>query len=202
MIINGIVFFLFILLMAVVIAVIYGVRNRNKPTPAYVSKPKSFTQNQFQEEFGIEKETKVIKEKVDTETSTAKIEKVAAAKFHEEIGEELSPLKRQLNAIQSALNHLESREQENMSLSVGENYQQPNQILQQLQDFSSQAQQQTHQQLQQTIQQTAQMLGNAEHSLQSINTLDQITQQMYQLQQQQEQSQQEQSSQQSINKQS
>jgi hypothetical protein len=54
--------------MAVVIAVIYGVRNRNKSTPTYVSKPKSFTQNQFKEEFGMEKETKVIKEKVNTIT--------------------------------------------------------------------------------------------------------------------------------------
>jgi hypothetical protein len=52
--------------MAVVIAVIYGVRNRNKSTPTYVSKPKFFTQNQFKEEFGMEKETKVIKEKVNT----------------------------------------------------------------------------------------------------------------------------------------
>ena len=56
----------------------------------------------------MEKETKVIKEKVNTETSAAKIERVAAAMVHEEIDEELTPLKSQLNAIQSALNQLES----------------------------------------------------------------------------------------------
>ena len=44
--------------MAVVVAVIYRARNRNKPTPAYVSKPKPFTQNQFKEEFGMGKEQK------------------------------------------------------------------------------------------------------------------------------------------------
>src|SRR4051794_32488920 len=101
-------FSLFILLTADVIAVIYGVRNRNKPASAYVSKPKSFPQNQLKEEFAMEKETKVIKEKVNTEISAAKIEIVAASKVHEEIGEELTPLKSQLSAIQSALNQLET----------------------------------------------------------------------------------------------
>ena len=61
--------------MAVVIAVIYGVRNRNKPTPAYISKPKSFTQNQFQEEFGIEKETKVIKKRLMQKHQRQKLRK-------------------------------------------------------------------------------------------------------------------------------
>src|SRR4051794_9095651 len=191
-------FFLFILFMAIVGAVIYRVRNRHKPAPAYVSKPKSFTQNQFKEEFGMEKETKVIKEKVNTETSAAKIERVAAAKVHEEIAEELTPLKRQLSSIQSALNELETSGQQNTNSSSGQNQQQqqqPNQLLQQMQDFSSQAQQQqqkTFQQLQQTIHQTAQMLGNVEQSLQSINTLNQITQQINQSQQKMQQQQQQQ----------
>ena len=74
----------------------------------------------------MEKETKVIKEKVNTETSAAKIERVAAAKVHEEIGEELSPLKSQLSAIQSALNNLESSGQQNMNSSVGINNNQIN----------------------------------------------------------------------------
>jgi hypothetical protein len=191
--------------MAVVIVGIYGVRNRNKPTPAYVSKPKSFKQNQFKEEFGMEIETKVIKEKVNTETATAKIERVAAAKVHEEIGEELTPLKRQLSNIQSALNELETSGQQNMNSSIGQNQQQPNQLLQQMQDFSSQAQQQqqkTFQQLQQTIHQTAQMLGNVEKSLQSFNMLDQITQQINQSQQTLQQQMQGQSGQQGVNIQS
>ena len=155
----------------------------------------------------------MIKEKVNTETSAAKIERVAAAKVHEEIGEELTPLKRQLSVIQSALNELETSGQQNMNSSIGQNQQQqPNQLLQQMQDFSSQAQQQqqkTFQQLQQTIHQTAQMLGNVEQSLQSINMLNQITQQINQsqqtLQQQQQmqgQSQQGQSGQQGVNNQS
>lgn len=136
-------FFLFILLTAVVVAVIYGVkvRPRNKPVPAYVSKPKAFTQNQFKEEFAMEKETKVIKTKFDTETPSAKIERVAAAKVHEEIGEELAPLKSQLSSIQSTLSQLESGGQQNMNSSLGQNQQQPNELLQQMQDFSSQAQQ-------------------------------------------------------------
>ena len=50
--------------MAIVVAVIYRVRNRHKPAPAYVGKPKAFTKNQFKEELAMEKETKVIKEKV------------------------------------------------------------------------------------------------------------------------------------------
>ena len=171
--------------MAVVIGVIYGVRNRNKPAPAYVGKPKPFTQNQFKEELAMEKETKVIKEKVKSE-KTAKIERVAAAKVEEEIGEELMPLKSQLGAIQTALNQLESSGQQNMNSSLGQSQQQPNQLLQQMQQFSSQAQQQqqkTFQQLQQTIHQTAQMLGNVEQSLQSFNMLNQITQQINQTQQ-------------------
>ena len=69
-----------------------------------LAKLKQSIKNHFKEEFTMEKETKVIKEKVNTETSAAKIERVAAAKVHEEIGEELSPLKSQLSAIQSALN--------------------------------------------------------------------------------------------------
>ena len=179
--------------MAVVVAVIYRIRNRHKTAPANVSKTKAIYKKSFKEEFTMEKETKVIKEKVNTETSAAKIERVAAAKVHEEIGEELSPLKSQLSSIQSALNNLESSGQQNMNSSVGQNQQQPNQLLQQMQDFSSQAQQQQHktfQQLQQTIHQTAQMLGNVEQSLQSINMLNQITQQMNQTQQQFQQQQQ------------
>ena len=58
-------FFLFILLIAVVLGVFYGVRNRNKPVPANVSKPISFKQNQFKEELAMEEEeTKIIKERV------------------------------------------------------------------------------------------------------------------------------------------
>src|SRR4051812_45435054 len=97
----------------------------------------------------MEKETTVIKEKVETEgPSTAKIERVAVAKVHEEIGEELMPLKSQLGAIQTALNQLESSGQQNMNSpqgqgqGQGQGQQQQNQLLQQLNQFSSQAQQQ------------------------------------------------------------
>jgi tRNA U34 5-carboxymethylaminomethyl modifying GTPase MnmE/TrmE len=69
---------------------------------------------------------------------------------------------------------------------IGKNHQQPNQLLQQMQDFTSQAQQQqqkTFQQLQQSVHQKAQMLTNVKQSLQLINMLNQITQQVNQSQQ-------------------
>ena len=65
----------------------------------------------------MEKETKVIKERVKTAENAAKIERVAAAKVEEEIGEELMPLKSQLSAIQTTLNQLESSRQQNMNSS-------------------------------------------------------------------------------------
>src|SRR3954454_8449510 len=147
-------FSLLIFLIAFVAGVIYGVRNRNKPAPAYVGKSKSFIPNQFKEELAMKKETKVITERVKS-AENAKIERVAAAKVEEEIGEELMPLKNQFSTIQTALNELQSSGQQNMNASQGQNQQQSNQLLQQMNQFSSQAQQQqqkTFQQLQQTIQ--------------------------------------------------
>src|SRR3954469_21682512 len=67
----------------------------------------------------MEKETKIIKEKVKS-SKIAEIESIAAAKAHEEIGEELMPLKSQLGAIQTALNQLESSGQQNMSSQQGQ----------------------------------------------------------------------------------
>ena len=62
-----------------------------------------------------------------------KLKRVAAAKVHEEIGDELMPLKSQLGAIQTALNQLESSGQQNMNSPQGQDQsQQPNQLLQQM----------------------------------------------------------------------
>ena len=137
----------------------------------------------------MEKETEVIKEKVKS-AEKGKMEKVAS-KVEVEVGEELTPLTSQLGAIQTVLNQLEQRGQQNMNFSSsGQSQQQPNQLLKQMEQFSSQAQQQQHktfQQLQQTIHQTTQMLSNVEQSLQSINMLNQITQQINQTQQQMQQ---------------
>jgi hypothetical protein len=185
--INGMLSFLIILLIAAGLGVTYGVSRRNKPTPAFVSNSKSFPENRFKEEIAMEKETKIIKERVKS-AETAQIKKVAAAKAEEEIAEELVPLKDQLKEIQSTLSNLgtNGQQQNNMNSSTGQNQQQPNQLLQQMQDFSSQARQQqqkTFQQLQQSVHQTAQMLTNVEQSLQSINMLNQITQQINQSQQ-------------------
>ncbi|WP_158587410.1 hypothetical protein [Neobacillus notoginsengisoli] len=193
--------------MAVVIAVIYGVRNGNKPAmaPADASKPKSFITNQLKEEFAMEKETKVIKEKGNTESSTAKIERVAAAKVHEEIADELAPLRNQLQSIQHSLGQLDSSRQNVGSSSNVQDQQQSNDLLKQMQQFSSQAQQQqqkTFQQLQQSIHQATQTLASVEQSLQSINMLNQISQQIDQSQKQLQQQYQQQSSGQNINNQS
>jgi chromosome segregation ATPase len=192
--------------MAIVIAVIYGVRNSNKPSLASVdaSNPKSFTANQLKEEFEMEKETKVIKEKVNTETSSAKIERVAAAKVHEEIADELAPLRSQLQSIQHSLSQLDTNQQNVGSSSNGQAQLQSNDLLKQMQQFSSQAQQQqqkTFQQLQQSIHQATQTLTSVEQSLQSINMLNQISQQIDQSQQQLQQQYQQQSSSQNPNNQ-
>jgi hypothetical protein len=179
-------FFLFILL-AIAIGVSF-VNNRNKPL-AVITRP--LQKNQFKEEFAMEKETKVIKESVKS-TENDKIEKIAAAKVEAEIGEELTPLKSQLDTIQHALNQVSTGGQQSSMSYSGQNQQQSNQqqsnqLLGQLQQFSSQAQQQqqkTFQQLQQSIHQATQMLSNVEQSLQSVNLLNQISQQINQSQQQ------------------
>lgn len=137
----------------------------------------------IQEGISMVKETEleVIKKNIkSSDAEKAKIEKVAAAKVEEEIGEELLPLKSQLSSIQTALNQLESNSQQ-MNPSIGQNQQQTNELLRQIQQFSSQTQQQqqkTFQQLQQSIHQAAQMLTGVEQSLQSVNMLNQIAQQI------------------------
>jgi DNA repair exonuclease SbcCD ATPase subunit len=176
-----------ILLLAIAIWGIFMRRRNNKPVPA-IEEPKPFLKNQFKEEFAMEeKETKIIKERVKT-AENAKIERVAAAKVEEEIGEELAPLKNQLRTIQDTLSQLNSVNQHQSTMSTGwQNEQQSNDLLSQMQDFSSQAQQQqqkTFQQLQQSVHQAAQILSNVEQSIQSINMLNQITQQINQSQQQ------------------
>ena len=181
-------FFMLILLFTAGVGIIYGVRNKRSPSPAYEVKKNQLTQTQLKEEFALEKETEAIKERVKSSEAA----KIAANKVEEEIGEELTPLKSQLREIQSALNQLESSGQENMNFSMGQNQQQPNDLLKQMEQFSSQAQQQqenTFQQLQKTIHQTTQMLSNVEHSLQSFNMLNQISHQINQSQQQLQQSQ-------------
>lgn len=184
--INGMLIFI-VLLLTIAIWGIFMRRRNNKPVSS-IEETKPFLNNQFKEEFAMEeKETKIIKEKVKT-AENAKIERIAAAKVEEEIGEELSPLKNQLRSIQDTLNQLNSGNQHQSTTSTGvQNEQQSNDLLRQMQDFSSQAQQQqqkTFQQLQQSVHQAAQMLSNVEQSIQSINMLNQITQQINQSQQQ------------------
>jgi|GEM_PF-3777285 len=153
-----------------------------------------------------ETELEVIKKNIKSkDAEKATIERVATAKVEAEIGEELAPLKSQLQTIQNALNQLNSSGQASMT-SVGQNQQQSNELLNQMQQFSSQAQQQqqkTFQQLQQSIHQATQMLSNVEQSLQSVNMLNQIAQQInqsqQQLQNQQQQSQQQNQQQQNQN---
>ncbi|WP_428908106.1 hypothetical protein [Niallia sp. Krafla_26] len=114
----------------------------------------------------------------------AKIERMASEKVEEEIATELAPLKDQLKEIQSTLKNYGTNDLE-MNNQFSEVLQ-PYQLLQQMQNFSYQAQQQqqkTFQQLQQSIQQTAQMLSSVEQSLQSMNMLNQITGQLNQSQQ-------------------
>lgn len=135
-----------------------------------------------------ETELEVIKKNIKSkDAENAKIEKVASAKVEEEIGEELAPLKSQLQTIQNALDKLNVNGQQTSMTSAGQNQQQSNELLSQMQQFSTQAQQQqqkTFQQLQQSIHQAAQMLNNVEQSLQSVNMLNQIAQQINQSQQQ------------------
>ncbi len=185
--------FFIVILVAIAIGAAFVVRKRNKPIPA-IDTPKPFSNNRFKEEFAMEKETKVIKEKV-VNAENAKIERVAAAKVEEEIGEELAPLRSQLHSIQNALSQISSSNQNQQSTmsSGGQNQNQSNDLLKQLEQFSSQAQQQqqkSFQQLQQSIHQAAQTLNNVEQSLQSVNMLNQISQQINQSQQQLQQQQQ------------
>lgn len=199
---NGMLFFI-VLLLAIAIGASIIVRRGAKPITAPaapISKP--ITNNRFKEEFSMEKETKVIKERVHA-AENDKIERVAAAKVEEEIGEELTPLRNQLETIQNALNSLNSGSQQSVisSGSGGQSQQQSSELLRQLQQFSTQAQQQqqkTFQQLQQSIHQTTQMLNSVEQSLQSFNMLNQISQQITQSQQQLQQQQQQQSMQQQM----
>jgi hypothetical protein len=187
--------FFIVLLLAIAIGVIFFMgKKKNNPIPAIVT-PKPFSNNHFKEEFALEeKETKIIKERVKSAENT-KIERIAAAKVDEEIGEELAPLKSQLQSIQNTLNQFNSGSQQSSMSSGGQNQNQSNELLRQMQQFSSQAQQQqqkTFQQLQQSVHQAAQMLSNVEQSIQSVNMLNQITQQINQSQQQLQQQQQQQ----------
>ena len=127
--------------LAIAIGATSFIRKRNKPVPA-IETPKPFSNNRFKEEFAIEKEKKLIKERVKT-AENDKIERVAAAKVEEEIGEELTPLKNQLQVIQNSLNQLSSGNQQSTISSTGQNQQHSNELLKQLQQFSSQAQQQS-----------------------------------------------------------
>jgi hypothetical protein len=175
-------FFLLILL-----AIAIGVSLVNKRSKSLAIETKTpLIKKQYMEEFGMEKETKVIKESVKS-TEKDKIERIAAAKVEAEIGEELTPLKNQLETIQQALNQVGTNSQQSSMSFSAQNQQQSNQLLDQLQQFSSQAEQQqqkTFQQLQQSIHQATQMLSNVEQSLQSVNLLNQISQQINQSQQQ------------------
>jgi hypothetical protein len=192
--------FFIVLLSAIAIGVIFFMgKKKNDPIPAIV-RSKPLSSNHFKEEFAMEeKETKIIKERVKT-AENAKIERIAAAKVDEEIGEELAPLKSQLQSIQNTLNQFNSGNQQSTMSSGGQNQNQnqSNELLSQMQQFSSQAQQQqqkTFQQLQQSVHQAAQMLNNVEQSIQSVNMLNQITQQINQSQQQLQQQQQQQQNQ-------
>jgi hypothetical protein len=193
--INGMLFFIVLLLAIAIGVVIFMGKKRNNPIPAIETTPKPFSNNQFKEEFAMEEKTKVIKERVKT-AENAKIERVAAAKAEEEIAVELAPLKSQIQSIQNTLNQLNSvNEQNTMSSGMqnqNQNQNESNDLLNQLQQFSSQAQQQQHktfQQLQQSVHQAAQTLAGVEQSIQSINMLNQITQQINQTQQQLQQQQ-------------
>ena len=123
-------------MLAIAIGATSFIRKRNKPVPA-IETPKPFSNNRFKEEFAMEKE-KLIKERVKT-AENDKIERVAAAKVEEEIGEELTPLKNQLSVIQNSLNQLSSGNQQSTMSSTGQNQQHSNELLKQLQQFSSQA---------------------------------------------------------------
>ncbi|MEH7272489.1 hypothetical protein [Neobacillus vireti] len=188
-------FFIVLLLAIGIGVVIFMGKKRNNPIPAIATAPKPISNNQFKEEFALEEKTKVIKERVKT-AENAKIERVAAAKAEEEIAVELAPLKSQIQSIQNTLNELNSVNQQSTMSSGGQNQSQiqnqSNDLLNQLQQFSSQAQQQQHktfQQLQQSVHQAAQTLTGVEQSIQSINMLNQITQQINQTQQQLQQQQ-------------
>src|SRR4051812_36622454 len=160
--------FFIVLLLAIAIGVVIfmGIK-RNNPIPAIeTTTPKPFSNNQFKEEFALEEKTKVIKERVKT-AENSKIERVAAAKAEEEIAVELAPLKSQIKSIQNTLNQLNSDNQQSTMSSGGQsqnqnqNQNESNDLLNQLQQFSSQAQQQQHktfQQLQQSVHQAAQTL--------------------------------------------
>lgn len=189
--INGMLFFIVLLLAIAIGVVIFMGKKRNNPIPAIETTPKPFSNNQFKEEFAMEEKTKVIKERVKT-AENVKIERVAAAKAEEEIAVELAPLKSQIQSIQNTLNQLNSVNEQNTMSSGMQNQNESNDLLNQLQQFSSQAQQQQHktfQQLQQSVHQAAQMLTGVEQSIQSINMLNQITQQINQTQQQLQQQQ-------------
>jgi chromosome segregation ATPase len=195
--INGMLIFIVLLLAIAIGVVIFMGKKRNNPIPAIETTPKPFSNNQFKEEFAMEEKTKVIKERVKT-AENAKIERVAAAKAEEEIAVELAPLRSQIQSIQNTLNQLNSANDQTTMSSGGQNQNQnqnqnqSNDLLNQLQQFSSQAQQQqqkTFQQLQQSVHQAAQTLSGVEQSIQSINMLNQITQQINQTQQQLQQQQ-------------
>lgn len=78
------------------------------------------------------------------EAAEDKIERLATSKVEEEISEELSPLKSQLENIENALNQLQLSGQQFTSMNsyIGHNQQQSQELLQQFQQFSSKAQQQ------------------------------------------------------------
>jgi hypothetical protein len=187
--------------------IVWYVRNvRTQSEPAMAIKSGPVPEKQFREEFAMEKETKVVIEKRADASKEAKIERLTAEKVHEEIGDELMPLRSQLETMQNVLNQLQSSGQQSYSMqtSSGQSQQTSDELLQQMQQFSTQAQQQqqkTLQQLQQSIHQATQMLGGVEQSLQSFNMLNQISQQINQSQQQLKQQQQQQQMQQQLQQQ-